>query len=165
MNWIRDIFKKIVLFLINSFLLSFPFGFRERPCRLFLSFLGVCIDRDVQLSEGLYLYDGRNLKIDKGVRLGGFCKIWDFSSVSFGEFSLVSHNLTIVAGTHDTVDYSNKPGPVIIGKNVWIGVNVTIVGPVCIGDDVIIGAGAVVLNDIPSRTVCAGVPCRVIRSR
>jgi acetyltransferase-like isoleucine patch superfamily enzyme len=57
----------------------------------------------------------------------------------------------------------DRPGPITIGNNVWIGINATIVGPVTIGDNAVIGAGSVVLKDIPSNAVAAGVPAKVIR--
>ena len=56
------------------------------------------------------------------------------------------------------------PKPIVIGKNVWIGANVTILGGVTIGDNSIIAAGAVVNKDIPPDSVAAGVPARVIKS-
>ncbi len=49
-----------------------------------------------------------------------------------------------------------------IGDNVFIGWNCIIIGDVKIGDNVIIGANSVVTKDIPSNSVCAGSPARVI---
>lgn len=51
-----------------------------------------------------------------------------------------------------------------IGNNVSLGANVTIIGNISIGDNVIVGAGSVVVNDIPSNSVVAGNPARVIRN-
>ena len=53
-------------------------------------------------------------------------------------------------------------GPVIIGRNVWIGENVCILPNVSIGDGAIIGAGAVVTHNIPSYSISAGVPAKLI---
>ena len=53
--------------------------------------------------------------------------------------------------------------PVKIGKNCWIGANVTICPGVTIGDNSVIGAGSVVLQDIPENSVAGGNPCRVLR--
>ena len=50
-----------------------------------------------------------------------------------------------------------------IGDNVWIGGNTVICPGVTIGDCCVIGAGSVVTKDIPSWTIAAGNPCRVIR--
>ena len=55
-------------------------------------------------------------------------------------------------------------GPIKVGNNVFIGNNAIILPGVTIGDNVIIGAGAVVTKDIPSDSVAAGVPARVIKS-
>ncbi len=53
--------------------------------------------------------------------------------------------------------------PIRIGSNVYIGINCTILPGVTIGDNVIIGAGAIVTRDIPSGSVAAGIPARVIK--
>ncbi len=50
----------------------------------------------------------------------------------------------------------------VIGDNVTLGANVTIVGGVTIGDDVTVGAGSVVVSDIPSGSVAVGNPARVV---
>lgn len=52
----------------------------------------------------------------------------------------------------------------IIGKNVFIGMNSIILMGSNIGDNVIIGAGSVVSGHIPSNTVCAGNPAKIICS-
>ncbi len=53
--------------------------------------------------------------------------------------------------------------PTIIGRNAWVGVNVTILPGVTIGDGAIIAAGAVVTHDIPQHSLAAGVPAKVIK--
>jgi acetyltransferase-like isoleucine patch superfamily enzyme len=50
-----------------------------------------------------------------------------------------------------------------IKKNVWMGVNVTILAGVTVGENAIIGAGAVVTKDIPDNAVVVGNPARVIK--
>ena len=54
---------------------------------------------------------------------------------------------------------------VIIGNDVWIGANVLIIEGVKIHDGAIIAAGAVVTKDIPSYSVVAGVPAKILRYR
>jgi serine acetyltransferase len=50
-----------------------------------------------------------------------------------------------------------------IGNNVRVSCNAVIVGNVTIGDNVIVGAGSVVVKDVPSNVVVAGVPSKVIK--
>ena len=53
----------------------------------------------------------------------------------------------------------------IIGNDVFIGVNVTVLDGVKIGDGAVIGAGAVVVDDIPSYAIAVGVPAKVVKYR
>ena len=53
-------------------------------------------------------------------------------------------------------------GCVKIGKNCFIGINSIIMKHVTIGDNCIIGAGSVVTKSIPSNSVAAGCPAKVI---
>ena len=55
------------------------------------------------------------------------------------------------------------PAPIVLGKNVWVGSNSTILQGVTIGDNAVVGAGAVVTKDVPENTIVGGVPAKVIR--
>lgn len=54
---------------------------------------------------------------------------------------------------------------VIIGNEVWVGVNAVILPGVKIDNGAIIGAGSVVTHDIPAYAIAAGVPAKIIRYR
>ena len=54
--------------------------------------------------------------------------------------------------------------PIIVGEDVYIGNNVTILPGVKIGNKVVIGAGAIVTRDIPDNSVAVGVPAKVIKT-
>ena len=56
-------------------------------------------------------------------------------------------------------------GDTVVGNDVWIGQNVTVMPGVHIGDGAIIGANSVVAKDIPPYAVAAGNPCRIVRNR
>lgn len=60
------------------------------------------------------------------------------------------------------------PGPgadTVIGHDVWLGTGVLVLPGARIGNGVIVGAGAVVGGAIPSYSVVAGNPARVVRRR
>lgn len=56
-------------------------------------------------------------------------------------------------------------GDTVIGSDVWIGQNATILPGVHISDGAIIGANSVVSRDVAPYTVVAGNPARFIRNR
>lgn len=121
--------------------------------------------------------------IKKGMKVGSGCdfvspgpnfgsepyliEIGDNTTVSF-DVAFVTHdagtrvlrNLATTDKEKQTVIY----GKIKIGNNCFIGCRSTILPGVKVGDNVIIGAGSVVNKDIPSNSVAAGVPCRVICS-
>ena len=55
-------------------------------------------------------------------------------------------------------------GEVIIGKNVWIGNNVTILKDSQVGDNSIVAAGAVVSGKFPENVISGGIPAKIIRN-
>lgn len=56
-----------------------------------------------------------------------------------------------------------RVGRITIGSMVFIGQRATILPGVTIGDNVIVAAGAVVSTDVPSRSIVAGNPARIVR--
>lgn len=74
--------------------------------------------------------------------------------------------------THDggTLLYRNQipdleiTKPIIVGNDVYIGLDASILPGVTIGNNVVVGAGAVVTKDIPDNSVAVGVPARAIKT-
>ena len=56
-------------------------------------------------------------------------------------------------------------GDVVIGHDVWIGLDAIILSGVSIGNGSIVGASAVVSRDVPAYSVVAGNPAKVIKKR
>ena len=56
-------------------------------------------------------------------------------------------------------------GDTVVGSDVWIGQNVTVMPGVHIGDGAIIGANSVVTKDVPPYSVIGGNPARLIKRR
>ncbi|WP_308203244.1 DapH/DapD/GlmU-related protein [Georgenia satyanarayanai] len=87
--------------------------------------------------------------------------------ITIGDDCLIGHNAVIATLQHD-IDPARRgglePSPVVIGSNVWLGANVTVLPGVTIGEDAVIGAGSVVTRDVPAESVAVGSPARVVRS-
>lgn len=108
------------------------------------------------------------LKVGHTFRRQGGCRI-DSSYcflIEIGNNVSLSTNVIILAhdGSSRYPCSSVRVGKVVIGDNVFIGAGTIVLPGVTIGDDVVIGSGSVVTKDIPSGTVCAGNPCRFIRT-
>lgn len=71
------------------------------------------------------------------------------------------HILCHDASTKQFLGYT-KIGRVTIGNNVFIGAESVVLPGVTIGDNVIIGANSTITHDIPSNSVVAGSPAKVI---
>jgi len=56
-------------------------------------------------------------------------------------------------------------GDTVIGNDVWIGQNVTVMPGVHIGDGAIIAANSVVVKDIPPYHIAGGNPCKIVKKR
>lgn len=64
---------------------------------------------------------------------------------------------------HCTTIGKTSKGRPVIGDNVSLGANVTIVGPVHIGNNVTVGAGSVIVKDVPDNCVVVGNPQRIVK--
>ncbi|WP_437325150.1 serine O-acetyltransferase [Sorangium sp. So ce381] len=76
---------------------------------------------------------------------------------SIGDNCLVSQNVTIGRNF-------GSQGVPRLGNDVYVGAGSAIFGDISIGDNVIIGANSVVNKDVPSNSVVAGNPFRIIAS-
>ena len=71
------------------------------------------------------------------------------------------HILCHDASTKQFLNYT-KIGRITIGNNVFIGAECVVLPGVTIGDNVIIGANSTVTHNIPSNTVYAGTPAKML---
>lgn len=86
--------------------------------------------------------------------------------IEIGNNVTFSIRVTILAhdaSTKKSLDYT-KIGRVVIGDNVFIGANSTVLPNVKIGNNSVVGANSLVNKDVPDNCVVAGNPARVICS-
>lgn len=109
---------------------------------------------------------GKNITVGEGVFINACCHFQDHGGITIGDGSQIGHNVVFATLNHFMEPEKRKmtySAPIVLGKNVWIGSNATILQGVTIGDNSVIGAGSVVAQDIPANAVAVGVPAKVIR--
>ncbi|HEY3369695.1 MAG TPA: acyltransferase [Prolixibacteraceae bacterium] len=89
--------------------------------------------------------------------------------IEIGDDSLIGLNVIITDHEAHGIDPLKRRqigeiGKVIVGKNVWIGNNVTILKNSEMGDNVIIAAGAIVCGKFPANVIIGGIPAKIIRN-
>ena len=127
---------------------------------------GYEVDPTLRVFPPFYTDFGRNIRIGKGVFINACCHFQDHGGVTLGDGCQIGHNVVFATLDHGLAPeerHTTCPAPIVLGKNVWVGANATILRGVTIGDNAVVAAGAVVTKDIPADTVAGGVPARTIR--
>lgn len=113
------------------------------------------------------------------VIIGDNCNFGDYlhltciNKICIGDRVLTGRWVTISDNSHGDTDLTTlkippakrkltSKGAVNIGNNVWIGDKTTILAGVNIGDGAVVGANTVVTKDVPSYSVVAGNPAKII---
>ncbi|WP_298584498.1 DapH/DapD/GlmU-related protein [uncultured Kocuria sp.] len=144
-------------------------GYREpaRVRELLAQLTGRPVDESVTVFPPFYADFGKNITLGKRVFINSGCRFQDQGGVVIGDDCLIGHNTVLATLNHD-LDPSRRadmhPAPIVIGRNVWIGSNATVLPGVTIGDDAVVAAASVVTRDVPERSVVVGSPARVVRS-
>ena len=117
----------------------------------------------------LFCHRKRGVKIGKRVLIGFHCVLDEI----FPDFITIEDDVSL-AGKVYILTHSNPyeffketlpsyVAPVIIKKNAWITINVTILPGITIGEGSIITAGSVVTKNVPSNVIAGGNPAKVIK--
>jgi acetyltransferase-like isoleucine patch superfamily enzyme len=90
------------------------------------------------------------------------------------ENCIIGQRCFIVGGGSYNIDRTDIPireqgirkdGGVLLEDDVWLGGNVTVLGGVTLGKGSVVAAGAVVAGSVGERSICMGVPAKVVRIR
>src|SRR5690625_859263 len=139
---------------------------REEIVEIFSELTGSKVDDSFMCFPPFYTDFGKNITIGKNVFFNTGCSFQDRGGITIGNGALIGMNVTIATLNHGlSLDTRNTTysSPVVIGENVWIGSNATILPGVTIGVNSVVAAGAVVTKDVPKDTVVAGVPAKVVK--
>lgn len=115
--------------------------------------------------------DRGRLKIGQGVVLNDALINTSSGSVTLHDYVFFGHGVCLLTGTHDyqqtnlqrQVSVPQSGRNIAVGEGAWLGSNVTVLGPCSIGEHAVVAAGAVVIGDVPARSVYGGVPARHIK--
>ena len=150
-----------------TFRLNTAYHTQDEVRGLLSELFGYEVPESLRVFPPFYADFGKNITVREGVFINACCHFQDHGGVIIGDGCQIGHNVVFATLNHGLAPeerHTTYPAPIVLGKNVWIGSNATILQGVTIGDNVVIGAGAVVTRDLEANTVAAGVPAQFIKS-
>lgn len=157
--------------LILNFLNSILFGMGRARAIFYGSFMK-------KMGVNTAIMSGFTIRGPKGISIGSNCvvnyrcSIDGTGGLEIGDNVMLGPGVVIISASHktDRIDIPiNQQGyykkKVVVGDDVWIGVNAIVLPGVTIGKGAVVGAGAVVTKNVEPYAIVAGVPAKKIKSR
>lgn len=113
--------------------------------------LGAVKGASLVLGERVFINTGATIVASRSIEIGDDCLIGDLVAIFDTDFHACEPSRP------------TRFAPVRLGNNVWVGRSATILPGVTIGSHSIVATGSVVVEDVPARTLVAGVPARKVR--
>lgn len=135
----------------------------------------------ITIRKGTYIGDGVRIKagftgkiyIGKNVLIDDYSILDAQKNIRVGDETMIASHVYIIDYNHKyplskskkhllrPEGYESKP--ISIGEHVWIGTHAVILRNVTIGNNAVVGAGAIVTKNVPSNSIVAGNPAKVIK--
>lgn len=134
----------------------------------------ISIKDNAVLKEGVRICscnDSAIISIGKNTTVGYHNFIFASEKIIIGDDCLIAPFVYIVDSDHtmekkEKINMQpNKTSPIIIGNDIWIASNVTILKGVTIGDGAVIAANSVLNKDVPAYEIWGGSPAKKIGER
>lgn len=116
------------------------------------------------------LLNGALIMVEDRIEIGSHCLVSWNVGIADSDFHPLKPSERLIDAEALAPFYQGRPprpkivtAPVIIGDNVWIGMNATILKGVTIGNNSVVAAGSVVTKPVEANTVVAGNPAVPIK--
>lgn len=138
-------------------------GWRRGVLRLF----GARIGSDVHVFPSVRIAVPWNLTLEDECAIGDGAILYALGPIFVGRGATISQFAHLCAGTHDHLraDLPLVKSTIVIGPGVWVCADAFIGPNVAVGELSIVGARAVVVKDVPPRSIVGGNPARRISER
>ena len=149
-----------------TFRLNSSYHTPEEVRELLSELFGYKVPESLRVFPPFYSDFGKNIHVGENVFINACCHFQDHGGVTIGDGCQIGHNVVFATLNHGLQPEERGityPAPIVLGKNVWVGSNSTILQGVTIGDNAVIAAGAVVTRDVEAGTIVGGVPARFIK--
>jgi acetyltransferase-like isoleucine patch superfamily enzyme len=158
--------------IFNELLRHLPDRLGNEPRRRYLRRAARAYGHDSIVTRGCRVLNPQGLSVGDGVVVARDVTLDARGGIELCDEALIGFESVLLTHTHrsdETGVAIQRQGmfsaPVKIGARAWLGMRVIVLPGVEIGADAIVASGAVVTKSIPPRTVAAGMPARVLRSR
>ena len=124
------------------------------------------IDETVRVFPPFNINYGRKTSFGKGSFVNFGCTFLALGGITIEEGSFIAPHCVLATEYHPedpATRHSLLTKPIVIGRNAWLGANVTVLAGVTIGENAIVAAGSVVTKDVPDNMIVAGTPARILR--
>ena len=121
---------------------------------------------DMRVFAPLHINYGPGVSFGRDCFLNFGCTLLALGGITIGDGAFIGPHCVLATEYHpeDPVHrHELLTKPIAIGRNAWLGANVTVLAGVTVGDNAIVAASSVVTKDVPPDTVVAGVPAKVVR--
>lgn len=124
------------------------------------------IDESVIINTPFQTDFGRHIRFGKEIYINKDVLMVDLGGIEIGDRVLIGPRAKLISVNHPLNPQDRHKlelKSVVIGRNVWIGADATILPGVTVGDNAVVAAGALVSKDVPANTLVAGLPAKVIK--